>query len=115
MSYRSKMLAFFLVGLCEALDPFNGTGGGPSNGGVTANRTSHSATVFSPKVEPVFLSAGVRAASNRESDLAAVVFRGSVSWEDQVVFSYLDPCRSVGGRTIIARLTWPVGEILGEF
>ena len=59
MSYRSESLAFLLIGLCEALDPFNGTSGGPSNGGVTANRTCNSATVFSAKVISVLFPACV--------------------------------------------------------
>ena len=115
MSYRSKMLTFLLIGLCEALDPFNGTSGGPSNGGVTANRTGYSSAVFRSKMVSVLVSTLIVRTCDGEPDLAAVVFRGSVSWEDQVVFSYLDPCRPVGGRTTIARLTWPVGEIQGEF
>jgi hypothetical protein len=82
MSYRSKMLTFLLIGLCEALDPFNGTGGGPSDGGVTADRTGHSATVFFVKVKSVFMSAMIVRTCDGEPDLAAVVFRGSMAGED---------------------------------
>ena len=82
MSYRSKMLAFLLVGLCEALDPFNGTGGGPSNSRIATDWTGYSATVFRSKVEPVFMSAVIVRTCDGEPDLAAVVFRGSMSGEN---------------------------------
>ena len=82
MSYRSESLAFLLVGLCKALDPFNGTSGGPRDGRTAAYRTGYSATVFSPKMVSMLLSAVIVRTRDGESDLAAVVFRGSVSGED---------------------------------
>jgi len=72
-------LALSLIGLCEALDSLNGTRGGPGNGGVTADRTSQSATVFSVKMESVLVAASLIRTCNRESDLSAVVFLRSMT------------------------------------
>jgi hypothetical protein len=82
MSYRSESLAFLLIGLYKTLDPFNSTGGGPSNGRVTTNRTCHSATVFSPKVVSVLVSTVIVRACDSKPDLSAVVFCRTVSWKN---------------------------------
>ena len=79
MTYGAETLAFLLVGLCKALDPFDGTGGGPSNSRIATDWTGYSATVFRSKVEPVFMSAVIVRTRDGESDLATIVFRGSVS------------------------------------
>ena len=82
MTYGAETLALLLVGLCKALDPFDGAGGGPRDGRTATDWTCNSATVFCSKVEPMFLSAGVRAAGDGESDIATIAFRGSVSGEN---------------------------------
>jgi len=87
VTYGSESLAFLLIGRCEALDPFNGTRGGPIDGGFTTGRTGHSTAVFRAKVEPMFVSASVIRAGDGESDLAAVVFLCSMSWENHVHLS----------------------------
>ena len=84
---RPESLALFSVGLCKALDSFDGTGGGPSDGRIAAGWTGYSATVFRSKMVSMFLSAGVRTAGDGEPDLATIVFRGSVSGEVKAVFS----------------------------
>jgi hypothetical protein len=81
MSNWSKMLAFLFIGLYKALDPFNGTRGGPSNSRIATDRTCHSATVFCSKMVSVLVSTVIIRTRDGESDLAAVVFRGSMSWK----------------------------------
>jgi len=76
-----------LVGLRDALYSLDGTGGGPSDGRVTADRATYSATILHSKLIAVFMSAGLIRAGNRESDLAAIVLFHSMTGKDQILSS----------------------------
>ena len=79
MTNGAESLAFFLIGPCKALDSFDGTGGGPGNGRVTADRASHSTAVFLTKMISVLVSAMIIRAGDGKSDFAAVMFFRSMT------------------------------------
>lgn len=82
MVQRADFVPLPLVGFHEALDPLDGTGGGPRNGSIAAGGTGETAAIFRYQAVAVVMTASVIGTSLGEANFTAVTLSGPVSGKD---------------------------------